>query len=90
MSVSLAFNSAKNPAFKVADFTSIEEKNAYVEAEMSDLACKDAYIAYQSARNLKARRDAGGMLDSVRWSFYKRWRKARSDPAPTPAPKGVA
>ena len=73
--ISLAFNAARAPAFKVADFTDPEGKRAYVDAETANLACQDAWLAYQAARTIEARKTAAGRLDIMRWNFYKLWRR---------------
>jgi hypothetical protein len=75
--IALAFNCAKSSVYKSAEFDDPDQKRDYVDAEMADLACQDAYFDYQKAKTLAARLDAARVLDGVRWAHYKRWRNQR-------------
>ncbi len=69
---------------KVARFNTAEQKTQYVEAEFKDPTCKEAYLKYQAARNIKERKRAAAHLDAIRWKFYEQWMRhlhvVRSNP----------
>lgn len=90
MALVLAFNSSRAAAFKVAEFSSITDKQRYVEAEFSNIACKDAWFRFQAAKTVADRRVAGTELDVVRWQFYKQWRQKYKPEAEANTSDGAA
>ena len=69
----LSFGLDNVPDKKVAKFSSIEEKQDYVDAEFKDKKCQDAYFAYQGATTKKERQHLGQELAVIRYAFYKKY-----------------
>jgi hypothetical protein len=71
----LEFNLERISEFRrQAVFATIEEKNAYCDAEAADRKCQNAYLEYSGARAAD-RRSLARRLDVTRHTFYKRWRE---------------
>jgi hypothetical protein len=85
LKICLNFSLAQNETNKVADFSSVELKSKYVEDEFRDMACQDAYFAFQAARSPAARKSLASKADDVRYSFFNRW-AAKHMPEQRPRP----
>lgn len=76
MKIGLSFSLAQNETNKVAEFPSVELKNAYVEAEYKDLTCQKAYFNFQAAREISERKRLAVIVDDTRYAFFLKWAKA--------------
>lgn len=87
----LSFSLEQNSSHKVAEFSSAEEKDRYVNAEFAEPRIKELYLAYQSARTKLDRKQAANRLDTARYLFYKKWAgEKRHLKLVTTEPPGVA
>lgn len=79
MTIELHFNLARTETYKVAKFQSLEQKNKYVDSEMHDLKCKDAYFNLCAAKTPEARETLKAVLDAVRYTFFVKFTQKKQD-----------
>lgn len=78
MNISLHFSTAQSYKNRIAKFRSVNEKQAYVQAEIHDFNCRQAWFHHQASKTLVARKITAEILDNTRYTFYTRWRKDNS------------
>jgi len=83
MTYSLSFNISGSPSDNIIEFPTAELKEAYIEAELKNLKCQNAYFKYCAAFNKKERELTAKKLDEARLKFYKIWASKNIKHAPT-------
>lgn len=73
MNICLGFSLVPNDTNKVTTFPSIELKQAYVNAEISDLSCIQAYYDHQASKTKADRTITAEALAATRYTHYIRW-----------------
>ena len=79
MIAELHFNLARTETYKVAKFQNIEQKNKYVEAEMHNLKCKDAYFNFCAAKSPEERTRLASIVDATRYTFFTKFTRKRQE-----------
>lgn len=73
MKIQVGFSLDHSSTYKPANFETVEQKERYVKAELSDPICIDKYNNLAAATNKKERDEAKKRLDFARYNFFKRW-----------------